>query len=390
MKIAVLSNATWCPTGYGVQSKHLHRVLRSLGHETIHVANFGLDTNSRPIEDADGVVNYPRMYHVYGEDAIVAAATRTGADIALILFDIWPFNVPAITRAGVRVVPWAPVDHEPVPPAVAAMMHASWHPTTYSHFGVEELRKTGLEVDYAPHVVDPEKFYPDDKVSARKELGIDTDCYLVGIVAGNKGFPPRKAWIENCQALARFFDRHDDARAYFHTTPGRQRDGVDLIALLRSLGIDRKVYLPDQVAMDFGLIDDDYMRAVYSAMDVHLAVTQGEGCHVPLLEASFCGVPSIYGEWTASEEHGNGLGVRRALGEPVWTLHQSWQFYTPPAVIAHALDDAYGHGILLDPDHNEKFTIDAAKPHWKKIIDKIDASLAFAADHEPVVSEQEL
>jgi len=82
------------------------------------------------------------------------------------------------------------------------------------------------------------------------------------------------------------------------------------------------------------------LAALYSAADVLLATSAGEGFGVPVVEAQACGTRVIVSDWTAQTELvGDGWAVEV---QPLWDPYQDAWFATPmiPRIV-DALEEAY-------------------------------------------------
>jgi glycosyltransferase involved in cell wall biosynthesis len=91
-----------------------------------------------------------------------------------------------------------------------------------------------------------------------------------------------------------------------------------------------------------GMYSDTYLAKVYSAGDVLLMPSAGEGFGVPTIEAQACGLPVIVTDATAQAELcGSGWRVRVDEDDRVYTLQNSEQFRVKPSAIVNALKLAY-------------------------------------------------
>jgi len=334
LRILWASNAPWTPTGYGMQTAQVAKRLVADGHDVAIAANHGIAGAAIPWGN---IPVFPNGLDVYGNDAIPYAYLRHEADLAITLFDVWVYKNPDLDNA--RIYPWTPVDHAPVPPEVVAFTRKH-RPIAMSRFGVEQLREAGVSPLYVPHAYEPAHFAPVES-RLRAALGVPDDAFLVTINAANKGTkPPRKAWGENLFAFGAFAKRHPDAYLYLHTDL-IGHDGVPLTILLNELGLgaDRVKFAP-QMELRMGEITPPMLAQVYSASDVLLACSYGEGFGVPVLEAQACGIPVIVSDGSAQAEL-CGAGWKVAT-QPWWDLTQGAWFHQPiVADIIRKLEAAY-------------------------------------------------
>jgi glycosyltransferase involved in cell wall biosynthesis len=87
-------------------------------------------------------------------------------------------------------------------------------------------------------------------------------------------------------------------------------------------------------------LPDRVLAALYSAADVLLACSMGEGFGIPVIEAQACGTPVIVSNFSAQPELvGDGWLVD---GQPFWDAAQKAWFFTPSvASILNALRASY-------------------------------------------------
>jgi len=145
---------------------------------------------------------------------------------------------------------------------------------------------------------------------------------------------------ENLLAFSIFAKDKPDAVIYLHMDMFGAFGGWNLPNLLDAVGINKdQVVLVDQVAYRYGL-DQKTLAGLYSAADVYLGTSYGEGFGVGTIEAQACGVPVIVSNFAASPELvGDGWTVD---GQPLWDHHQRAWFNIPSVPgIVEALEKAY-------------------------------------------------
>jgi glycosyltransferase involved in cell wall biosynthesis len=182
------------------------------------------------------------------------------------------------------------------------------------------------------------------QMDARKRLGMPADAFIIGIVAANKGYPPRKSWPEMFEAFAKLRTKHNDAILFAHTNPTTQHGGVNLfeIAEQNGLRLGTDVFFPNQYQLVMGGLNDDGMSDLYSAMDVHLLASRGEGFGIPIVEAQACGCPVIVGDWTSMPELVfAGWKIPMSDARPEWSPLGGYQFAPRVGAIVDALEAAY-------------------------------------------------
>jgi glycosyltransferase involved in cell wall biosynthesis len=389
MRINWLSNAPWARTGYGNQTLLFAPRIRELGHDVAMTAFYGLEGS---VLDWNGMRVYPRGYDAYGGDVMGAHSAHFEADVLISLIDAWVVEPSMAPRT--RWIPWFPIDHEPLPRAVAGKVSRAWRRIVFSKFGERMMLDAGLSCDYVPHGVDTAQFKPmSDRQAVRAELGWPLDKFVVGMVAANKGNPSRKSLTQNIAAFAALREKRDDVMLYLHTTAGEQQAGINLPEYLNALDLkfgymgqcnanDVDVLFCDQYTSLIGF-SEAYMAAVYNAMDVHLLVSMGEGFGIPILEAQACGCPVIVGDWTSmSELCFSGYTVAKSDAVRYWTPLAAWQWIAREPAITERLVDMYEQRSNINMRTAARvaamaYDADAVtEKYWKPLLDCYQGELA--------------
>lgn len=377
LRLTWFSNAPWANTGYGTQTKLFVPRIKADGHDIAIAANFGQQATPSAWED---IPVFPAGFGGHSEDALIPHHEAWGGDWLLTLYDVWPL-LPAPRHQQARIASWTPVDHQPVPPEV--LEWARQHYTiAMSKFGQEEFRKAGVEAQYAPHGVDTKVFKPTPS-DLRARQGIKADDFLIVINAANKGGTPvRKAWSEMLSAVALFMGKHADAHVYLHTNlTGIGGTAPQLEVMLAALGIDpERVRVVNQYAYLSGRIADTSLAEAYSAGDVLLATSMGEGFGIPVIEAQACGLPVIVTDFSAQPEL---VGAGWKVGYQPWFDHFAGAFLATPLIaeILRALEAAYavkGDTSVrnLAVDFAQQYDADTVyATYWRPILADLGAKL---------------
>lgn len=338
MRILWFSNTPLAGTGYGVQTAEVAPRLQAAGHPTAVAANWGhygtaIEWNGLPI--------LPAGKDKYSNDIVAAHAATWRADWTITLYDTWTLQRERFPQ---RVASWVPIDHQPVPPEVAAWCRKV-KPIAMSRFGERMLREQGIESTYIPHSINTGIFKPSATTSKgqvpRPALKIPDDAFLVIIAAANQGVhPARKAWSQMFMALGAFMAERPDVYVYLHTDR-IGLGGLDLEVLVKATGLPLdRLRWADPYSYAAGRINQADLAALYSMGDVMLAPSMGEGFGVPVVEAQACGVPVIVSDFSAQPELcESGWLVN---GQPYWDEAQA-SFFIDPFVhsIIARLKDAY-------------------------------------------------
>jgi glycosyltransferase involved in cell wall biosynthesis len=176
--------------------------------------------------------------------------------------------------------------------------------------GQRQLEAAGIQSTYIPHAIDLHTYKPTEKMSIADMtgreyiLGDRKDVFLVGMVSANKanGMVHRKSFSESFAAFSLFSKIHPDAVLYVHAKPGAIMGGFTLPALAQAYGIEPgKLVFPDPIQHRLGYSDRD-MAALYTALDVLLHPSMGEGFGLSALEAQATGTRIITSSWAASPD----------------------------------------------------------------------------------------
>jgi glycosyltransferase involved in cell wall biosynthesis len=349
-----VSNAPWAATGYGEQTAQVTQRLKNDGHDVGIFSNYGLEGAA---SEWQGMRVWPRGAEQYSNDVTPAQMqehfqnSKSDTPLLITLYDVWVFK--GSQWDNWPIASWVPVDHAPCPAEVARWLaKPNVTPIAMSKFGKQQLENIGLESLYVPHGIDTKTFKPTpylindqgEQVTGNELIGFGEDKFIVMFAAANKGvYPSRKAFAENLIAFRMFSDLHDDAVLYLHTEQFGGMGGINLNDLLSAIELKPdKVRFVDQYAYR-GPLSKEYLAACYTAADVFLACSKGEGFGVHVPEAQACGTPVIVSDYSAQPELvGHGWIVD---GQPDWDpMQRSWWITPNINTIVEALEQAYANG----------------------------------------------
>jgi glycosyltransferase involved in cell wall biosynthesis len=342
------SNAPWATTGYGTQTAQVTTRFKDIGHNVAIFNNYGLEGSNT---DWKGIPVYQRGAELYSNDVVPAHMfdwvdrNNNNPHILFTLYDVWVFK--GEKWKDWNVASWVPIDHMPAPPEVAKWCRQDFvTPIAMSEYGQAMLQNVGIDALYVPHGIE-DVFKPTakaDGITGRERMGVTEDKFVVGMNAANKGISPnRKAFGENLLAFSMFAQAHDDVVLYLHTDYLGALGGVKLLDLIRSTGIKKDQFKFVEPYVYRTGISQEVVASLYTAMDVLLATSYGEGFGVPTVEAQACGTPVIVSDFAASTELcGDGWLVE---GQPLWDAPQTSWFNIPNvSKIVEALEESYQRG----------------------------------------------
>jgi glycosyltransferase involved in cell wall biosynthesis len=339
LAIAIASNSPGMPTGYGVQAELLAQRLLHAKAKVAAFSNYGLEGAISEIPTPFGeIAHYPKGLTAYSDDVIphhfkhFISQHKKRRAFVFTLYDAWVYKNPALDE--LPIMSWIPIDHETLHPGVLQWaLKDNVTPIAMSPHGQRLLNAAGVENTYIPHSVDTKVYKPTDKFNSeptRKFMGVPEDAFLIGMVAANKanGQVHRKAFAENLMAFKMLLKDVPDALLYIHSEPSRAYGGFDLGNLLRVMDIPAdSVLFPQPMEYRYGF-STEHMAAFYTAMDVLLAPSYGEGFGVPTVEAQACGTRVIASDFAASPD----LVSEDCFvvdGQPFWDEPQSSWFMIP-------------------------------------------------------------
>lgn len=342
-RILIVSDAPYHATGYGVQVKHLARLMVEDGHRVFVFCPGAFMGGIVEWEPGVTVVGTGGGDDRWGNRCMNDIADWVKPDVILTWLD-----VHGMQNYGWTTYPtyaWAPIDTAPVSKPERMILDRMAKVISPSRWGQEILKQHNLDADYVPCGVDIDTYDIDEDGGKtwRKQIdGCDEDTFLIGMVGLNTGSPDRKGYGYAFDILKSFFDRHpqDKITAYLHTDPGGDGTAIPLINLRDELGLaDKVAFMPPQLPWGHTEL---YMRHMYNSFDVMLHTSLTEGFGVPVVEAQACGTPVVANACTSVTELVAGCG-----GYPAPYLTTSWintvtNIYIPDVnALLAKLEEAY-------------------------------------------------
>lgn len=255
---------------------------------------------------------------IYGRTRYVELLAKIMPDVVVILNDPDivirhlinnPWDTERALLAYGRTLAYLPVDGYNNPPAWQSLGKVVKR-VAMSKFGQDAM--PGSELVY--HGVDTGNYIPKDKKTSKRELGFDPKRFLVLRVDKNS---VRKNYADTYRAMRPLLRKYGDMDLHFHCQP-LSPDGVDLRAFISGdEDIRDRVSFSREIGGFTGW-SDDQMATLYSAADLFVSTSMGEGFGLTLAESMACGTPVIAQDVSAISEVVGPGGVLIPPSRP-WT-----------------------------------------------------------------------
>jgi len=145
-------------------------------------------------------------------------------------------------------------------------------------------------LDWMPHGINTDIFYPRDRHTSRLLLGVHDDDYVIGVVATNQS---RKDWGLIAATISALRGKIPNLRLWAHIDVLERH--WSLPALLNDFSIGDITIVTHEA-------NDETMATWYSACDLTLHPGLGEGFGYPIAESQACGVPAMHGNYGGGAE----------------------------------------------------------------------------------------
>lgn len=339
MKILIWSVSPWAKTGYGVYSRELASELVK-HHEVSFFALSGLNFGSIQWDKITVYGNPLLNSHVM----IKYCADLVKPDITLQIFDLWTIYGIDTRFMPPRLVTHAPIDSEPLPEWIRGVAQRAAAVIPQSYYGKKVYEEAGIICDEPIYNgINPKHFHPRNRKAARERFNLPELGFIVLIVGTNKG--DRKNIPNMLECFLKFSKKHKDALLIAWTYPHLDRlntEGYSLREIWQRIGGPEGLFLtPGSDEYLWGL-DDDSLATLYSAADVLLECSLGEGFGRPIIESMACGCPVIGSENTAITELVQGRGWLVPCHVSYWQqILSAKQSYPDMDGIVYALEDCY-------------------------------------------------
>lgn len=298
-KLLWISDAA-VPTGF---ARVTHNVLGWLGSRWERIV-IGVNTTGDP---------HPYPYPIYpakvggdmwGFQRFAEIVNKHKPDVVVIQSDGWIVEsfveIAATMEDCPPVVGFMPIDARGVKRGTAESLSNLALSIYYTEFGCKEARECGHTgpMTSIGLGVRREIYKPVPKREARKALlpDLPDGAFVVGNVNRNQ---PRKRMDLTIAYFAEWVKRGGDGYLYLHCL--EQDSGFDVREVARWYGVGERLYMPSAETFE-QLLPETAMPTVYSALDVQVSTSVGEGWGLCTLEGMACGTPQIVPEFAALGE----------------------------------------------------------------------------------------
>ena len=293
LKVLVLSDHPFSPSGVGTQTKYmLDALLATGGYQFLCLGGAIKHGDYRPIRTeqwGEDLTVVP--VDGYGNpDMIRAYLKQFKPDILWFMTDprfwTWLWNFAQEIRPNVPMVYYHVWDNLPYPKFNRKFYLSNDKIVTISKLTSDIVKTVAPEVDeeYLPHAVNPEWFKPLEEkeysnlIQKNKTLFFWTNRNARRKMSGSVIW-----WFKE------FLDKVGEDKAFLlmHTDP-KDPHGQDLIAIAEELGLSNKNF-----GISAGKVSPDVMAQFYNAADATINISDAEGFGLSVLESLSCGTPVI-------------------------------------------------------------------------------------------------
>jgi D-inositol-3-phosphate glycosyltransferase len=274
-----------------------------------------------PAHDGFELIPNTRIGDVYGRDQIPGLRARFEPDIVFLCHDYGFYGVHEGVlleyrklRPAARVVVYCPIEWAEMMPGNLASLRSVDRLVLYTEFGrrvvegaFHQLGGTAPVMSVIPHGLDGARFralaggdFEASRREARRRLwNARTELADAFIVLNANRNVPRKRVDLTLEAFARFAVDKPDAFLYLHM--GLEDTGIDILTIVRRLGIEDKILLTSHEGAR-PQVSDEELNVIYNACDVGINTSTGEGWGLVAFEHAATGAPQIVPNHSACAE----------------------------------------------------------------------------------------
>jgi len=293
LKVLVLSDHPFSPSGVGTQTKYMIESLLKTGdYQFLCLGGAIKHQDYRPVktqEWGDDLIIIP--VDGYGnQDQIRAYLRDFKPDILWFMTDprfwVWLWSFAQEIRPNVPMVYYHVWDNYPYPKFNKKFYVSNDKIVTISKLTSDIVKTVAPEVDeeYLPHAVNPEWFKQLPEKDYANFVQKDRTFFFWTNRNARRKMSGSVIWW-----YKQFLDRvgHDKAFLMMHTDP-KDPHGQDLEVIARECGLTRENF-----AISNGKVPPTVMAQFYNAADCTINLSDAEGFGLSVLESLSCGTPVI-------------------------------------------------------------------------------------------------
>ena len=299
IKLLVLSDHMFSPSGVGTQTRYVMEGLLATGDYTIRYLGGAIkheDYSPKKIEKyGDDLVIYP--VDGYGTPEVVRSILRTERpDIVWFMTDprFWPWlwEMEDEIRALAPMVYYHVWDNYPYPDYNEAYYSSNDVIVAISKVTHDIVKNVApiVESHYIPHAVDPNIFQPlpKEEIDAFKEQFMPESKEKFVVFWNNRN-ARRKMSASVLFYFNEFLNRvgRDKAQLIMHTDP-KDPHGPNLESILHKLDL-----VHGEVKLSHQKVESQQLSMMYNVSDVTINIADAEGFGLATLESLSCGTPII-------------------------------------------------------------------------------------------------
>lgn len=354
----------------------------------------------------------------FGENCLKDFLLKYEIDAAIILFDPWMSAWSVLYDVmPCPIIYYQPIDAVSYPggeegrlPAIRAFLSQSEHTIVswerfmalqditvlYGEWGREVYERAidantdaALLRKYANtyvirHGIDPDIYAPMSKQMARGVLNIPQDAFIMLSVMANQ---PRKDWWRTLLVAKKLKERGVPVRLMPWTNVLPHAGSLDIDWAAKTMGLTDCIYPP---YMSTNTVTENMMSAVYNSADVHTAFAMGEGCGLPHIEATACGVPSFAVNETGTRDYFGHDNQKLPAAE--WVMWQGNALMRPVVDIDVAIEKIAA--VYYEPEETREWAEEARKVvstwTWESTIPQWEECVEFAiTNREKLMKKRE-
>lgn len=245
----------------------------------------------------------------YGTARVKELLHTIKPDVIFLINDPWVAKsyVPLLKGYDAPKVLYTPIDGLNIDKDFVVPLNDEFkHVVGYTHFGIEQLRLSGLTTatSVIPHGVNKKIYKPVDKHEARARNNFSDDWFIVNVTDRNQIRKRIDLALHYFATWVHRYNKPDSVKIHYHGAI--QDEGWDVLQLAEYLGInDRLIITAPNITAANGL-PLELMPFIYGVADVGLSTTMGEGWGLTTHERMAMKIPMIVPQYSALGEWAKG------------------------------------------------------------------------------------